>query len=54
MGFGVVFVLAFVVAAALVWTVLPAVETTFSAFSSFMTLPDAAGLAELQRKAKDR
>ena len=53
-GFGVVFVLAFVVAAAFVWTVLPAVDVSFSAFTNFLTFPDAASLAELQRKAKER
>ena len=54
MGFGVVFVLALVAAAAFVWTVLPAVNVSFSALTKFMTLPDAATLADLQRKVKER
>jgi hypothetical protein len=50
-GVGVVFVLALVVGIALVWTIIPAVET---AFSAFMGMPDAATIADLQRKAQGR
>ncbi|MBM3220393.1 MAG: hypothetical protein FJZ38_17260 [Candidatus Rokubacteria bacterium] len=50
-GVGVVFVLVLVGAVARVWIVLPAVDT---AFSTFMGMPDASAIADLERKARGR
>ena len=50
-GVGVAFVLALVAAFVVLWTVLPAVERTFSAF---LGAPDASTIADLQRKARAR
>ncbi|MBM4442884.1 MAG: hypothetical protein FJ027_20910 [Candidatus Rokubacteria bacterium] len=49
-GLGLALLLALIVAAALVWAVMPAAETTYSAIKS---VPGAFGAAELQRKAKE-
>jgi hypothetical protein len=50
-GVGVAFVLALVAAFVVLWTVLPAVERTFSAL---MGAPDASMIEELQRRARAR
>lgn len=49
LGFGVLFVLALVVAAALVFAALPAFDSTFAMFLAF---PDM--FSDLQRKATSR
>ena len=49
-GVGVALLVAVVVAAALVWAIMPAVETTYSVINS---VPGAFGAADAQRKAKE-